>query len=251
MARIRTIKPEFFTSEDIVSLNPLARLLYIAMWCESDKEGRMAWKPKTFKMRYFPADECDINVLCKEITDAGLVKLYGGLYAYIPAFHAHQHINPRESASQLPSPDIDLQDITRQPRVEHASTTRQSRDSDTQVGREGKGREGIDTRVEHADKPAADKSADLPPGFAKFWETWPSNDRKQAKGKCLDAWKKAHAERDAALVIDHVQSLKNGCWQKDGGQFVPAPLTYLNGRRWEGAEAANNPMQSGIFAGAI
>jgi len=55
MARIRTIKPEFFTSEDIVSLTPHARLLYIAMWCEADKEGRMTWRPKTLKMRYFPA----------------------------------------------------------------------------------------------------------------------------------------------------------------------------------------------------
>jgi len=52
VARIRTIKPEFFTSEDIVSLAPLTRLLYIALWCEADKEGRLAWKPLTFKLRY-------------------------------------------------------------------------------------------------------------------------------------------------------------------------------------------------------
>lgn len=105
---------------------------------------------------------------------------------------------------------------------------------------------------------AADKSADRsleqpkpePPGFIEFWEIWPSNDRKQARGKCLDAWKKAHAERDAALVIGHVQSLKNGSWAKDGGQFVPAPLTYLNGRRWEGAQVIEM-RPSGLLAGAI
>ena len=248
MARIRTIKPEFFTSEDIVSLSPLARLLYIALWCEADKEGRLAWKPKTFKMRYLPADDCDIHVLCTEITGAKLVVLYGDMYGYIPAFHAHQHINPRESASQLPAPDF-AKDSTRQPRVNDASTTRQPRDSNAQVGREGKGREGIDTRVDDADDSTADKSAAIPPGFAKFWETWPTNDRKQAKGKCLDAWKKAHAERDAALVIDHVSSLKNGSWTKDAGQFIPAPLTYLNGRRWEGATGSGTG--GGIFAGAI
>ena len=45
MARIRTIKPEFFTSEDIVALSPLARLLFIALWCEADREGRLVWKP--------------------------------------------------------------------------------------------------------------------------------------------------------------------------------------------------------------
>src|SRR5688572_16308183 len=113
MARIRTIKPEFFTSEDIVSLSPLARLLYVALWCEADKEGRMVWKPKTFKMRYFPADSCDIDAMCAELLSAKLAVLYGDGYAYIPAFKAHQHINPRESLSQLPDP--------------HASTTRPPR----------------------------------------------------------------------------------------------------------------------------
>lgn len=134
MARIRTIKPEFFTSEDIVGLSPLARLLYIALWCEADREGRLVWKPKTFKMRYFPGDKCDIDALCNEILDTGLIVQYCECYAYIPTFHSHQHINPRESKSQLPEPDID------------ATVTRASRDSDAQGGREGKGKEGNDVR---------------------------------------------------------------------------------------------------------
>lgn len=138
MARIRTIKPEFFTSEDIVSLSPMARLLYIALWCEADREGRLVWKPKTFKMRYFPCDSCNIDKLCAEILDIGLVVQYGDNYAFIPAFHAHQHINPRESASQLPKPDIDAT-VTRGSRVVHATVTH--REVDAQVGREGKGRE--------------------------------------------------------------------------------------------------------------
>jgi len=83
----------------------------------------------------------------------------------------------------------------------------------------------------------AGKPADVPTGFADFWKTWPSTDRKQAKGKCLDAWKKAHAEREAAVILAHVGSLKltNG-WLKNSGEFIPAPLVYLNKRSWEGAE---------------
>lgn len=141
MARIRTIKPEFFTSEDIVALSPLARLLYISTWCEADKEGRLQWKPGTFKLRYFPADNCDINSLCQELIAAGLVVLYGDGYAYIPKFAAHQHINPRESASSLPDPHAPEPKRTRAPRVstrQHAS----ARDDDAQGGREGKGKEG-------------------------------------------------------------------------------------------------------------
>jgi hypothetical protein len=101
----------------------------------------------------------------------------------------------------------------------------------------------------------ADKSADVvPPGFAAFWATWPSNDRKQAKGKCLSAWKKAHAERDAALVLSHVEHLASSqAWTKENGQFVPAPLSYLNKRAWEGfsdvseATPAVNPAFAGGF----
>lgn len=104
MARIRTIKPEFFTSEDIVSLPPLTRLLYIALWCEADKEGRLAWKPMTFKLRYFPGDACDIAAMCDELVKGGLVRLYGDGLAWIPGFARHQHVNPRESTSELPAP---------------------------------------------------------------------------------------------------------------------------------------------------
>ena len=105
MARIRTIKPEFFTSEDIVSLTPMARLLYIAMWCEADKEGRFVLKPKTLKMRYFPGDSCNIEKLCSELTECRLIVSYGDELAYIPKFGQHQHVNPRETESKLPAPD--------------------------------------------------------------------------------------------------------------------------------------------------
>ena len=147
MARIRTIKPEFFTSEDIVSLTPLARLLYIALWCEADREGRMAWKPKTFKMRYFPGDSCSIEKLCDELLDADLVVCYGEKYAFIPAFHAHQHINPRETATQIPEPDFDASS-TRAPRVSTRANLDMhcaNQEVHAQGGREGKGREYIAT----------------------------------------------------------------------------------------------------------
>jgi len=83
----------------------------------------------------------------------------------------------------------------------------------------------------------AKAGADYPVGFVNFWKTWPVNDRKQAKGKCLEAWKKARAEPDAALIVAHVERMKRSPgWTKDGGEFVPAPLVYLNQRRWEGFE---------------
>lgn len=83
---------------------------------------------------------------------------------------------------------------------------------------------------------------EFPPGFTEFWETWPKNGRKQSKGKCFESWSKAKVESDAAMVVAHVASLKT-CeeWLKQGGQFVPAPLVYLNQRRWEGASVGSEP----------
>ncbi len=111
MSRIRTIKPEFFTSESIVFLSPLARLLYVALWCEADRDGRLKWKVGSIKMRYFPAESCDIKQVCDELVAAGLVVPYevdGSFFAVIPTFRKHQAINVRESKSVIPPPPDDV-----------------------------------------------------------------------------------------------------------------------------------------------
>lgn len=213
MARIRTIKPEFFTSEDIVSLSPLARLLYIAVWCEADREGRLSWKPRTMKLRYFPADDCDIEGLCAELVGRGLVKPYGDGLAFVPAFHDHQHINPREAASSLPDPDASARVGTRGARVRHAS----ARDSDAQVGREGKGKEGKDS----------DASRDALPDFlpAEVWGELVTHRKaigkpmtEQAKSRMLAKLSGLHSDGVNVLAaID--DTIRNG-WQD---VFAPKP----------------------------
>ena len=117
MARIRTIKPGFFTSDDICALSPLARLLFIGLWCEADREGRLEWKPRTFKRSYLPDDNCDADAIAGELVKQGVIILYGQGLAYIPSFRKHQIVNARESASKLPDPHVQEQ---AQPMQEHA-----------------------------------------------------------------------------------------------------------------------------------
>ena len=227
MARIRTIKPEFFTSEDIVSLSPLARLLYQATWCEADKEGRMVWKPRTFKLRYFPADDCDIFALCQELVDAGLVVLYGEGLAYIPCFTKHQHINPRESVSTLPDPNEDTKKGTRKPRVatRHDAS---ARDDDAQGGREGKGKEGNNPL------PPSGGDVVLPVGFEEWWLEFPPTQRKHAKAQCAAKWIAQGCDKEPERVLAGLRAAKaSDEWAKDDGKFIPAPLVWLNQRRWE------------------
>ena len=243
MARIRTIKPEFFTSEDIVSLSPLARLLYIALWCEADREGRLSWKPRTLKMRYFPADDCDIESLCGEILSLGMVRLYGNGYAYIPSFHAHQHVNPREQASQLPSPRDDDALTTREPRVKDASSTSEPRDSDVQGGRkERKGKE-------HASERDA--------LFDRFWKTYPNKVGKDAARQAFDKRNPDDALVD--LMVSAVELQKQSSkWTKDDGEYIPHPATWLNQGRWQDEGVTDGEQSEGgnwrsnpAFAGVI
>lgn len=213
MARIRTIKPEFFTSEDIVCMTPLARLFYVSLWCEADREGLLEWKPITFKMRYLPGDDCNVNELAQELIGRGLIVLYtvdGKQYAEIPTFTEHQVINNREASSTHP------------PRPKDAIRTRAPR-----VKAEGKGKEGKEGREgrEHAAFSA---------GFLRFWKTWPPGDRKQDKSACMAKWLIHELEPLTDRICADVEAKKAGGKWLAG--FVEMPMTYLNNRRWEDAD---------------
>ena len=57
MARIRTIKPEFFTSPDTAHVSHAARLLYIAMWSWADDHGRGELNAMQLRAFAFPEDD--------------------------------------------------------------------------------------------------------------------------------------------------------------------------------------------------
>lgn len=241
MARIRTIKPDFFTSEEVVDMPLHVRLLYIALWCEADREGRLVWRPRTFRLRYFPGDGFDIEEACQHLVDTGHVVLYGDGLAHIPTFLDHQHINPRESQSTLPAP----QEVAR---VIDASGTRGKRDSDGQVGKEGK--EG----TQHASEDDAKDSASQPRSasrFADFWQAWPVGPRKQAKAECAKKWKAKGLDRLADAILSHIKEISGTQQFRD---YTPAPLTYLNQRRWEDGSpctSADPCTGSNLFKGAL
>jgi glutaredoxin len=110
---------------------------------------------------------------------------------------------------------------------------------------------GLDTDADtNTDKRKDKEPVKADPLFSEFWETYPNTDRKQSMGKCLVAWKKSKAETYASVVIGHVERLKKSAdWLKNNGEFIPAPLVYLNQRRWEGAE--KTVVQNDEFAGAL
>lgn len=234
MARIRTIKPEFFTSEDIVQLSPFARLLYISLWCEADREGRMQWKPRTFKMRYFPADDIDMHALCEEILNAELVVLYGEGCAYIPKFSQHQHINPRESASTLPDPHASA-------RVEHASARVQA--PSVTHREEGKGKEGVDDASQAAPDASPSAPARLGSRLPNDW-TLPAEWREWAL-QAQPTWSPEHAGK----VADSFKDFWIGKAGKDGRK-ADWEATWRNWvRREQPMRGQARPPADSLFAG--
>ena len=76
----------------------------------------------------------------------------------------------------------------------------------------------------------------MPPGFVRFWSAWPKHFRKESRGECVKAWLKHGCEEVADAICAHVERKKPSKeWTKVKGEYIPAPLVYLNQRRWEGA----------------
>lgn len=66
--------------------------------------------------------------------------------------------------------------------------------------------------------------------FSRFWENYP---RKVAKQMALKAWSKVKYQEIDQILTSLERFKTCDDWTRDGGQFIPHPATWLNGRRWE------------------
>lgn len=152
MARIRTIKPEFFRHEGLYDAEretglPL-RVAFAGLWTSADREGRFKWKPRELKLDCLPHDEIDFSRVLDALTTRGFIQKYtvdGCDYGCIPSWHEHQVINNREMASNFPKPPEIKEKLTRAPRVPDACPTPL-----VQVQGEGKGKEGKEDAADAA-----------------------------------------------------------------------------------------------------
>jgi len=76
-------------------------------------------------------------------------------------------------------------------------------------------------------------------GFDTFWEAYP---KKRAKGKTEIAFKKINPDEQLlSVILEAIGKAKKSIdWQKDAGQYIPYPASWLNGKRWED-EIQENP----------
>ena len=88
-----------------------------------------------------------------------------------------------------------------------------------------------------------DEQSPMQRRFDRFWKAYPRKVGKGAAEKSFAKYKPDDVLTDT--MIRAVETAKRSReWQKDGGQYIPHPATWLNQRRWEDElpAAQSNPM---------
>lgn len=99
MARIRSVKPEFWTSEQVMHMSRDARLLFIGLWNFCDDNGIHPASALTLKAQVFPADPLtadQVMSLIDEMIEQRLIEEYeasGRAFWRVTGWRRHQRID--------------------------------------------------------------------------------------------------------------------------------------------------------------
>lgn len=222
MARTRTIKPSFCTNEDIAACSPLARLLFIYLWMQSDRRGRIEDRPKRLKAECLPFDDVDLDGLLTELAQHGFLVRYeadGRKCIQIINFEKHQRPHPHEAESELPAipcqhNDMPLHDTSRCALTLTPHTIIPCTHTHTLL------------------EPAGNDPARQRVCFDKFWESFPKKTKREP------AWVEwAKLSPDAATfekIMAAIEANKlSHRWRAESGRYVPNPAKWLADRGWE------------------
>lgn len=230
MARIRTIKPDFWTNPKVVSVPPVTRLMFIGMWNYADDYGRLAYEPLSLKLKLFPNDpgisQADVRDMINDLCANDLIIIYSSNdkeYIEITGWD-HQKIDKRQ-ASKLPAPFDSDSDIRRLPPTP-ADLPRTLPTPDPV--REGKGKEG---KVE--EKNLSDACASKPDPFDEFWKLYPrrdgANPKEPARRQFVMAVKAGAHPQD---IIAGVKRCRQVEAKNIGTPYIPQAIKWLRDQRW-------------------
>lgn len=154
MSRIRTVKPDFWVSEQVLACSPLTRLLFIGMWNFCDDNGVHPASYVRLKAEIFPGDNHaveDIKQCIGELILNGLVRQYAVDdidYWIVTGWKKHQRIDKptykyplplsnikkiTDASSTIPRALVDNSSITHRAVTDESITDRN--------GKEGNGKE--------------------------------------------------------------------------------------------------------------
>jgi hypothetical protein len=227
MARIRTIKPEFFRHEDLQELEnkhhgKYPMLVYAEILTLCDKSGRFEWKPRQIKLDILPFINFDMEETLNLLLETKFIMKYevdGKYYGLIPTFTSHQRITGKEALSpnRYPAPPVKQKGNGRE------TTGKQPRSQERE-------------REKEKEKEKEKESA-----FHAFWQHYP---KKKARPKAEKAFLKINPDEQLLQIIifsiDKSKTTEE--WLKEKGKYIPSPATWLNDKRWLDEETELHPL---------
>lgn len=237
----RILREGILTSERVAQLGWTDEVFYRRLMSIVDDFGRYTANPTLLRAALYPlqlekVSDSDIGKWLLATEKAGLVRVYpasdGKRYLEVQDFRQHA----RAKISKYPQPPPNA---PQPPRIRTADAVHAHDNSDAHAPVFVFGDEGDNPPTPHG-------------GFARFWAEWPDHPRKVAKKQCAEKWLRKGCEAIAEVVIAAVREHRaSEQWQRDDGEYIPAPLVWLNQARWEGkprmARRSNDAGQSAEY----
>jgi hypothetical protein len=232
MARIRTIKPNFFRSHNVADLSTDAcRITWAGLWTYCDDAGRGLDDARLVKGEIWPLHDR----ITAKVVEVHLTELADGddpmicryvigakRFLHVINWDKHQKIN-RPQPSRIDSCPIH-DSFTESAVNAHDTRGERSREEKEQGKDQGKGT----GNREASSAPEAPES-ELP-GFDAFWSAYP---RKVGKPSAVKAWKKVKPADHAAVAAGVTRWAAYWVAGQTSVEHIPHPSTWLNDRRWE------------------
>ena len=259
MARIRTIKPEFWSDKKVASWPLFTRLLYIGLWTSADDHGRGSAEQARVAAELFPYDlsrdpsETLARVAAgfETLAAEGRVTLYevrGELFYEVARWKDHQRVD-NAGKPRFPTP---LDQDARPYRDSRETCGEKPLEQGTGNRYQGTGNNLFDPTDTNDTSPEdgqdqeedQDDSKDYPyqKDFLEFYEAYP---RKQGKRKAALEFEKAKRRRRPEDIIQSAKEFASAMsWQAP--KFIPLPATWLHQDRFDDdREAWRDPKQQG------
>ncbi len=247
MARGRILSKSLSTSRRFAlagqhggRLGEFCQLLFPLLNSHADDFGRLAGDAFTVKALVLPTSprkEADFERALSALESVGLIRraaVDGQWVIQVIGFDDHQTGLHKRTKSQYP--EIPNKNTIR-PEVPGSSGKYPEIPSE-EKGIELKGREGNRT------EPRA-RACEV--AFDRFWIVYP---KKVGKDAARAAWeKRTPSEALTVAILAAVEAQKASYqWQRDGGQFIPNPATWLNQGRWQDEIAPPPPKTEDVAA---
>lgn len=234
--RIRTVKPDFWKSEDVAELSWDARLVWIGLWNYVEDNGVGKSSPQLITGELFSLDEGPVATLARVIRALDELSARGRIIRYewrdvkllyVVGFDSHQRIDRPSKGHGWPAPStipgppassVDLLD-------EDSTNARRGLDAVVVVG-VVEGEKHWSANADHTQPEVV--RIDLNACFEEFWEVYP---RKVARVAAKASYGRAVRRAKPETILAAAARYRDD--PNRTAQYTAHPTTWLNQGRWD------------------